>query len=185
MSRQGFAGWDYQDFPSTSLNTIVSSATETSLWNVSLFSYIPSFDLRAGKAYMVCFGGIISAAVSPTVTIVPRYGIAATSNANLTLGTSSAVTVATLTAAPFYGQFVFGVRSLGVATSTSVLVGTGMIDFPGNAIATNGSTIIFGGSTLTTADFATNQGIGIGWIWSVATTSNTVTCQWAFLRSLN
>jgi hypothetical protein len=71
MSRQSFVGADVSDFPPSSHTAVANTVTRTNLWVPGIWTPIPAMDARAGKAYQLRCGGIISATASPTIIFNP------------------------------------------------------------------------------------------------------------------
>ena len=182
--RQGFNSMDCNDFPPTSFNAVSASATETNLWTPAIWSSIPANDMRAGKVYKVCFGGIFSSTSSPgTITFTARAGQSSTPGSNVSLGASNATAPpASLTNAPFYGEFTLGIRSLGLAASGAIGVGAGFVHVQG-AAATTAVDYLMGGTVPTSIDNTAASGLIVSLTISVS--SQSYQCQWVVLRSLN
>jgi hypothetical protein len=184
MPRQGFTAMDANDFPPTSFTAVTASATESNLWTPNIWSPIPANDMRAGKVYKVMFGGIFtSTATQGVLTFTARAGQSATPASNVLLGASNATAPpASLTAAPFMGEFTLGIRSLGLAASGATGVGHGFVHVQGAAAAT-GVDYVMGGTVATTLDNTAATGLIVSITISVA--SQSYTCQWVVMRSLN
>ena len=184
MSRQYFTGQDAWDWVATNSTAIASFATMTQFWTVNAYgTYIPAYDLRAGKGYILNWGGVMSATAGSTIQIAAYFGASTTFSSNLAMGTSGTATLPALSAAPFFGQFMFGCRLASIATASSTIVGNGFMYV--EATITSKTLFSFGGTVVTTADYTTAQGIVIGGVFSAATASNTITTLWAVLRTLN
>ena len=185
MARQGFSSSDVVDFPPASFTAVANTVTETNLWTVGLWSTIPAFDLRAGKMYVVRAGGILSTTVTPTVVWTARYGTSATSTSNISIGASTAVATGSgLVNVPWHAEFVLGCRQVGVAAAGATVTGNGFAVL-GNVAAAAAQVATFGSTIPTTVDQTIQGGICITLTWGTASASNTATCQWANLQSLN
>lgn len=188
-TRQGFAGMDTADVTPGSFPAIATTTTETNITGTvsgqaAAWAGIPARDARAGKAYRISFGGIISNTATPTVIWTPRWGQSDTATSNLSLGASPTITtVASLANHAVYGEFTLGFRSLGVAASSATASGNGFVKW-GNAAA-SASSAVMGSTVVTTADTLSAQGLMISLTWGTNSGSNTFTCQWIVLQSLN
>lgn len=184
MPRQGFEAMDANDFPPASFTAVTASATETNLWTPAIWSPIPANDMRAGKSYIVSFGGVFtSTGTQGVLTFTPRVGQSATPASNVTLGASNATAPpASLTAQAFYGQFEWGVRQVGLAASGGTATGNGFVVVQGAAAAT-GIMYVLGGAVPTTVDNTAASGTIVSLTISVA--SQSYTCQWVKHRSSN
>ncbi|GEM_PF-1781117 len=182
--RQGYDSMDVNDCPPASFTAVTASATETNLWTPAIWTPIPANDMRAGKLYKVCFGGIFtSTATQGVLTWTPRFGQSSTPASNITLGASNATApAASLTGSAWYGEFTLGIRSLGVAASGATGTGNGFVIVQGAAAAT-GIMYVMGGTVATTLDNTTAQGLIVSLTISVA--SQSYTCQWVAQRSFN
>lgn len=183
-TRQGFEGMDVNDFPPASFAAIASTVTATQLWTQAIWTPIAANDMRAGKVYVVEFGGIISNTATPTVIFTPCVGTSATLASNISLGASPTVTTVTgLSSSPFYGEFIMGVRALGLAASGATVTGNGYVIL-GNVSAAS-TPIVMGGGILTNVDNTTAQALAVFLTWGTSSPSNTLTCQWALIKSYN
>lgn len=191
-TRQGFMGMDVQDFPPASF-TACTSTTGTLLWGstvtgLTTYSAIPLGDPRAGKAYKVSYGGIFSTSSSaPTAIWTPAHGSSPTlaTGPNVVLGASTGTTmIASLANVPFYGEFTLGFRAIGLAASTSTGTGNGFNAMGGLTTAA-GIVQAMGATVATTLDTTTLCGLGVWLTYGTAQASNTATCQWVAIQSLN
>jgi hypothetical protein len=184
MSRQGFLGMDVNDLPPASFTAVTASATETNLWTPNIWTPIPANDMRAGKIYLLRFGGIFtSTGTQGVLTWTLRCGQSATPASNVSLGASNATAPpASLTNAPFFGEAFMGIRSLGIAASGATAVGHMTVNIQGAAAATSVD-YIAGGSVPTTIDNTAATGLIASLTISVA--SQSYQCQWCAIMSLN
>lgn len=184
MAKQTFASVDVSEIPPASF-TAITTSTKANLWTANLWTPISAFDMRAGKAYVLEFGGIFSTSATPgTVTFDPMFGQNATPASNISLGASRALTpTASLTNAAFSGRFVLGVRSLNIAASLATITGGGQVRLQGAAAAAD-QDLSIGGTVVTTADHTTAQGLVIAVTWGT-TAVNSIACQYCLLSSLN
>lgn len=176
---------DLVDFPPASFAAVGNTVTRTNLWTPNLWTQIPAGDMKAGKMYRVNAGGIIQTTATPTVIFNATFGQSATPASNITFGVSATVTTGTIPASsPWYFDFIFGCRQVGVAASTSTVTGNGVVSIAGSATA-QAQDILVGGTVITTADQTTAQGVVLDITWGTQNASNTITCQWASIRSMN
>jgi hypothetical protein len=183
-SRQGFASMDVNDFPPASFTAVANTTAETNLWTPAIWTPIPANDMRAGKVYKVQYGGIISNTGTPTLIFTPRCGQSATPSSNVSLGVSPTITTTTgLSNHALYGEFILGIRTLGIAAAGATGTGNGFVCF-GNASAP-ASTVAMGAAIPTTLDNTVATGLIVSITWGAASASNTLTCQWATIRSYN
>jgi hypothetical protein len=177
-AKQGFMTTDTADAPPTSMATIANDTVEHALWNPSVWGLIPAFDMRAGKAYKVSFGGVMGCNTGVTAAWRARCG---TNNSQPPTGTDLGVSAANnvgtvLVSQPFYGEFTMVVRQLGMGTGLSqgTVTGNGFATMPVTPSGTVLGCVPFGG-LVAAATFA----------WSSASTTNTLTCQWMLAQSIN
>lgn len=186
MSKQTFAASDVAEFPPASHTAVANTVTRTNLWVPSLWTPIPAFDPKPGKAYILRCGGIISTTGTPTIVFNPTFGQSSTPGSNVALGTSTTLTLANnLTAQSWYAEFVFGFRQLGIAASGATATGNGSITLPGGNSTAAGVLLNIGGTVVTNADHTTAQGLTLDVTWGAASASNTITAQWTNIQSLN
>ena len=184
MSKQTFAAADVAEFPPASHTAVANTTTRTNLWVPSLWTPIPAFDPKPGKAYLLRCGGIISTTGTPTIVFNPTFGQSSTPGSNLALGATTTWTLGTLSSAPWWAEFVLGFRTLGIAASGATATGNGVVVI-GGAAAAVGQAVPMGGTVVTTADHTTAQGLSLDVTWGTASASNTITAQWTLLQSLN
>ena len=182
--RQTFVGSDIADFPPASHTAVANTVTRTNLWVPALWTPIAALDPRPGKAYLLRAGGVISTTGTPTLIVNPTFGQSSTPGSNVALGATTTFTLGTLTGAPWYAEFVLGFRQLGIAASGCTCTGNGLF-VVGGAAGAVGQSVPMGGTVVTTADHTTAQGLVLDVTWGAASASNTITCQWTALQSLN
>jgi hypothetical protein len=186
-TRQGFEGMDAADFPPYGPFTAVTTTPgPTSLWVPGLWTPIAANDARAGKAYLCRFGGIYtSTATQGVLTWGIYWGQNATIGSNTLLGTSgTAAPPASITAGNFYGEFVVGIQSLGLTATSAKAWANGLVVVGGSA-TTNASAVLYtpGSVAQVSVDTTTAQGVSVGLTISVA--SQSYTCEWVTLQSMN
>lgn len=184
MSRQSFAASDITDFSPASHTAVANTTTRTNLWVPALWTPIAALDPKPGKIYRLCAGGIISTTATPTIVFNPTFGQSATPASNIALGATTTWTLGTLSSAPWYAEFILGFRQLGIAASGATCTGNGFV-VVGGASGAVGQSVPMGGTVVTTADHTTAQGMVLDVTWGAASASNTITCQWTALQSLN
>lgn len=184
MSRQSFVAADVAQFPPASHTAVANTTTRTNLWSPALWTSIPALDPAPGKAYLLRAGGVISTTGTPTIVFNPTFGQSGTPASNLALGASTTWTLGTLSAAPWYAEFVFGFRQLGIAASGASGTGNGFVCV-GGASGAVGQSVPMGGTVVSTADHTAAGGLVLDVTWGTASASNTITCQWTLLQSLN
>lgn len=184
MPAQTFTGQVVAGFPPASHTAVASTTARTNLWVPSLWTPIPAFDPVPGKVYILRCGGAISTTGTPTIQFTATYGASATPASNLSLGTTTAIPLGTLTSRVWHAEFVLGFRSIGIAAAGSTAVGTGFVTID-NGAGVVGITNAMGGTVVTTADHTTAQGLVLDVGWSASSASNTITCTWTVLQSLN
>lgn len=179
-----FTSIDGNIVPTVSNTAVTASATETNLWTPSLWSPIPAQDMRAGKVYQLAFGGVFTSTATPGVlTWTPRAGQSATPASNVTLGASNATAPpASLTAQGWVGQFTLVVRSVDAAYTAVNATGNGFVIVQGAAAAT-ATMYQMGGTVATTINNSVASGLIVSLTISVA--SQSYTCQWVALQTLN
>lgn len=184
MSRTYFTAPDVGDFPPSNQTAVSASATETNLWLVSRWTPISALDMKAGKWYIVEFGGkFTSTGTQGLLTWTLRVGSSATPASNISLGASNVTAPpASLTNAPFMGRAIVGCRSLGIATGADTVAGTLWVTVQGAAAATTVN-YIAGGTVPTNIDSTVAQGIAVSLTISVA--SQSYQCDWVTIRSAN
>jgi hypothetical protein len=185
MPNQSFAANVVNDIPPASHAAVASTTAETNLWNPALWAYIPAFDPKPGKAYILRCGGIVSTTGTPTLQFTPRLGTSATPASNLTLGASTAVTLGSgISNRTWFAEFVLGFRQVGIAAAGATCTGSGFVVLD-NGAGVAGLSIGMGSAVPTTADHTIAQGLVLSATWSASSASNTITCQWTNLQSLN
>lgn len=184
MSRQLFTAADGAQFPPASHTAVANTVTRTNLWVPSLWTFIPAFDPVPNKVYQLRCGGIISTTGTPTIVVNPTWGQSATPASNVALGATTTWTLGTLSNAPWYAEFTLGFRQLGIAASGATATGNGFI-VVGGASGAVSQTVSMGSTVPTTLDHTTAQGLVLDVTWGAASASNTITCQWTLLQSLN
>lgn len=185
MSRQNFTASDVAQFPPASHTAVANTVTRTNLWVPSLWTQINAYDPQAGKAYHLRCGGIISTTGTPTIIFNPTFGQSGTPGSNVALGASITLTTGSgLASVPWFAEFILGFRSLGIAAAGSTGTGNGYVTI-GGAAATASQTVAIGGTVPTNLDHTTAQGLCLDVTWGTASPSNTITCQWTLLASLN
>ncbi len=185
MSRQTFAATDIADFPPASHGAVVNTTARTNLWVPALWTPIAALDPKPGKAYLLRAGGSISTTGTPTILFVPTFGQSATPASNVSLGSSGAFTLGSgLSGVPWYAEFLLGFRQIGVAASGASCIGHGTVTVSGGS-GNVSQAVAMGGTSVTTADNTTAQGLTLDVTWGTASASNTITCIWTLLQSLN
>jgi hypothetical protein len=176
-----------------SFAAVANTGTESCLWNNSVttalqipYAQIPAYDMNPGDQYKVSFGGVLSTtATGPTVVWTPRHGANGTAASNVTLGASTAVTLAAnLAAIPFWGEFTLNVRSLALSGNGATATGNGYVMGGAGSLSAantnNGSGFfsVMGGTIATTLDDSATTGLLVDLTWGTANAGNTATCQW-------
>lgn len=185
MASQNFTAAEGPGGPPAANTAVANTVTRTVLWNPALWTSIPAQSMAAGKTYRLSAFGILSTTGSPTLIWQVCLGTSTTPGSNTTFGASTTAAMpTTVTNVPWFLDFIFQVRSLGLAASGATLAGAGSVQVGG---ATGGAStdLVFGGTTLTTADDKTQQGLVADVTWGTASASNTVQCTGTLLRSLN
>lgn len=194
-TRQGFAGMDVYDFPGAAFAALNTSVAELNIVGatqalINQFCAIPAMDARAGKVYKVNFGGLWGNTGTPTIIWTPRWGSSTTPATNITLGASpTATTVTGATALAYYGEFIFGIRTSPPGATLATGIGTGFVIMQIPVTSSQYGQVIPMGNTAATID-ATGQGaagcgLTINATWGTSSVSNTTTCNYYILRSLN
>lgn len=184
MSRQSFAAADLAEFAPASHTAVANTTTRTNLWVPALWTPIAALDPKPGKAYLLRAGGIISTTGTPTIVFNPTFGQSTTPGSNVALGATTTWTLGTLSSAPWYAEFALGFRQLGIAAAGATCTGNGFV-VVGGASGAVGQSVPMGGTVVTTADHTTAQGMVLDVTWGAASASNTITCQWTLIQSLN
>jgi hypothetical protein len=185
MGRQTFTSADVTEIPPGSFAAVNTTVSKTMLWLPALWSAIPAYDMRAGKAYQLNCGGIISCVGTPTIIFDPLFGQNPTVGSNPSLGVSRTLALGSgLTTVPWMASFILGVRSLNVAASLATVTGNGWVKIQGVAAAVD-QVLSIGGGVLTTADHTTAQGLAMAVTWGTSAAGNSIQAQWCLQRSLN
>jgi hypothetical protein len=196
--RQGFGAMDLNDINTADFNARNTFTTEVNLLGGDIngaptqaltnqFCAIPANDARAGKAYMLTFGGIYGTTGTPTIIFTPRWGNNVTIGTNISLGVSSTYTTASGVAAqPFFGQFLFGIKTSPPGATLGTGKGHGFVAL--GITAATGALLTMG-KTLATID-TTGQGtagcgLQMGVTWGTSSASNTITPENWLIQSLN
>jgi hypothetical protein len=194
-ARQGFASMDVNDANTAAFGAVASTAAEANIVGatqglINQFCAIPANDARAGKVYEVRFGGIYSNTGTPTMIWTPRWGNSTTVATNVTLGASPTVTTITgTTNLAVYGEFLCTIRTAPPGATAGTAYGTGLVAMQIPVTSSQNSMDITLGNTSgaidTTGQGTAGCGLTINLTWSASSASNTFTCQWFLLRSLN
>lgn len=185
MPSQTFAGSGAIEAPPASHTAVANTTTRSNLWVPSLWTPINAFDMRAGKVYLLCAGGIVSTTGTPTILFTPTFGQSGTPASNTSLGAGITLTTGSgLSSVPWDLTLRVVVRSLGVAASGTTITGNGHVVIGGPA-ATASQVVAIGGTVVTNADHTTAQGLVLDVTWGTASPSNTITCQWTYLAPQN
>jgi hypothetical protein len=201
MARQGFASMDINDVNTAAFNARNTSASELNIIGVDIngtcpqavinqFMAIPANDARAGKVYEVKAGGIYSNTSTPTILFTPRWGSSPTVATNITLGASGTFTTITATTnLPYFIDFTFAIRTAPPGATLGTGYGTGTVELGIPVTSSQFMTCLYIGGTAATIDTtgqgAAGCGITMNATWGTSSASNTSTCQWFLLRSLN
>jgi hypothetical protein len=183
MSRQYFM--DLLQEPILSdLLTYSTVTTEALLWPVAINTPINANDARPGKVYKVTAGGIITMpAATGSITLTPRFGLAAGSSS---MGASVAqFSSGATTNRPWYMELTVLCRAQAATSGASdTAIAWGCFWTQSLGATTNAPIVIpFGGSSIASVDFGIATGIGVTIIWG--TTAGSITTQGAFIQSLN
>lgn len=173
---------------SSSFTAIASTTTETNVANTTgaaaQFAGIPAQHPEAGSIYKVNFGGVISTTGTPTVIWTPRWGQSDTATSNTTLGASPTITTVTgLSSHIVNGEFMLVFRAIGNGSTAGTAVGTGWVKWGNAAAAATVATM--GGTVATNLSTNSAQGLMISLTWGTSSASNTFTCLYYSLQSLN
>lgn len=179
MSRQYFA--DTLNEPIGVDHATITATTETVLIP-TIFTPIPAFDSRVGKAYELIVGGSVTTGTAGTLTITPRLG---TTISGIVLGVSAAQNyVPSITTAAFLFRYYLGFRQIAGAGANSTAHGYGEWH-SGGAVATASSETAVSCGTVGNAvsvDTTIAQALWIGVTFSVAPS---VIPKFHIWRSLN
>jgi hypothetical protein len=198
MPRQGFLAPDINDINTSDFNARNTFTTEVNLLGgdangapsqglINQFCAISPNDARAGKAYLLKFGGIHSTTGTPTIIFTPRWGSHVTIGTNVILGVSQTLTTGSgVSAQPFYGEFLFGIKTSPPGATAGTGKGHGFVAI---GTATTTAAVVTMGKTLATID-TTGQGtagcgLQMGVTWSASSASNTITPENWIIFSVN
>lgn len=201
MARQGFASLDVNDVNTAAFNARNTSSAELNILGTDINSVcpqavinqycaLPANDARAGKSYEVLFGGLYGNTATPTLIWTPRWGSSTTVATNVTLGASPTVTtISGVTAQPWLGRFLFHVRTAPPGATLGTGKGAGFVAMTIPVTSSQYTQMVVIGGTAATID-TTGQGtagcgITMNATWSASSASNTITCEYYILRSLN
>jgi hypothetical protein len=195
MARQGFASLDTNDVNSADFAAINTSLAELNMLGatqaiINQYCAIPANDARAGKVYQLEMGGKYGNTGTPTMIFTPRWGSSTTPATNVTLGANAAWTSITgTTALPYYIVFTFAIRTAPPGATLGTGKGTGCVSLGIPLTSSQVVADIMIGGTAATID-TTGQGtagcgLTMNLTWSASSASNTSTCEWWVLRSLN
>ncbi len=200
-ARQGFGAMDINDVNTAAFNARNTSAAELNIIGVDVngtcpqavinqYMAIPANDARAGKVYQVEAGGIYSNTGTPTIIWTPRWGSSPTVATNITLGASGTFTTITgTTNLPYYVMFTMAIRTSPPGATLGTGYGTGQVSLGIPVTSSQFMTDLYIGGTAATIDTtgqgAAGCGITMNATWGTSSASNTSTCQWWILRSLN
>jgi len=199
-TRQGLMAADIND-PLMAAGTIVSrnnSVSEINLLGdsangtcpqaiINQFCAISPNDARAGKMYVMKFGGIHSTTGTPTLILTPRWGTSTTVATNVSLGVSQTLTTGSgVSAQPFFGEFVFTIHTNPAGATQATGKGHGFAVF---GTSTTAAAPVTMGKTAATVD-TTGQGTaGCGMTmnvtWGTASASNAITPETFIIFSAN
>lgn len=194
-ARQGFASMDTNDVNTAAFAAINTSAAELNMLGatqaiINQFCAIPPNDARAGKVYQLEMGGVYGNTGTPTMIFTPRWGSSTTPATNISLGANGAWTSITgTTGLPYYIAFTFAIRTSPPGATLGTGYGTGTVSLGIPVTSSQVVADIMIGNTAATID-TTGQGtagcgLTMNLTWSASSASNTSTCQWWLLRSLN
>lgn len=195
MARQGFNSMDTNDANTAAFGAVNTSAAELNMIGatqaiINQYCAIPANDARAGKVYRVELGGVYGNTGTPTMIFTPRWGSSTTPGTNITLGANAAWTSITgTTALPYYICFTLAIRTNPPGATLGTAYGTGMVEL-GIPVTSSQvtATIMIGGTAATidtTGQGTAGCGLTMNLTWSASSASNTSTCNWWVLRSLN
>jgi hypothetical protein len=194
MARQGFSSMDTNDANTASFAAQNTSAAELNMIGntqaiINQYCAIPPNDARAGKGYNLQMGGTYGNTGTPTMIFTPRWGTSTTPATNISLGPSITYTSITgTTGLAYFIDFVFTIRTAPPGATLGTGVGTGTVDLQ-IPTATIGVVALAIGNTIATIDTtgqgAAGCGLTMNLTWSASSASNTSTCLWWILRSLN
>lgn len=179
---------------STELNMLQDASTGASAATaqavINQYQAIPANDAYAGKIYEVKMGGVYGNTSTPTMIFTPRWGSSTTPATNITFGASPTWTSITgTTGLAYYIQFTVVIRTAGPGATIGTAIGTGFAALSIPVTSSQLAAVQTMGATAATID-TTGQGtagcgITINLTWSANSASNTSTCHWHVLSSLN
>lgn len=195
MARQGFNSMDTNDVNTAAFGAINTSAAELNMLGatqaiINQYCAIPANDARSGKVYRIEMGGTYGNTGTPTMVFTPRWGSSTTPGTNISLGPNAAWTSITgTTALPYYICFTVTIRANPPGATAGTAYGTGTAELGIPVTSSQVAATIMLGNTAATIDTtgqgAAGCGVTMNLTWSASSASNTSTCQWWVLRSLN
>ncbi len=194
-ARQGFASMDTNDVNTAAFGAQNTSNSELNMIGatqglINQYCAIPANDARAGKVYRLSMGGTYGNTGTPTMIFTPRWGTSTTPSTNVSLGANSAWTSITGTSGLAYLiDFDFAIRTAppGATQGTGKGFGKVFLGIPTTSSQV-AATILIGGTAATidtTGQGTAGCGLTMNLTWSASSSSNTSTCEFFFLRSLN
>lgn len=194
-ARQGFGSLDLNDVNTAAFAAINTSAAELNMIGatqaiINQYCAIPANDARAGKVYELRMGGVYGNTATPTMIFTPRWGTSTTPATNVSLGANAAWTSITgTTGLPYLIEFVFAIRTSPPGATLGTGYGTGVVHLGIPVTSSQMVANLMIGNTAATIDTsgqgAAGCGLTMNLTWSASSVSNTSTCQWFFIRSLN
>lgn len=194
-TRQGFNALDINDPNTAAFGAINTSLAELNMLGatqaiINQFCAIPANDARAGKMYELKMAGTYGNTGTPTMIFTPRWGTSTTPGTNITLGANGAWTSITgTTGLPYLIEFIFVVRTSPPGATLGTGKGFGKCTLGIPVTSSQVSVDILTGGTAATVDTsgqgAAGCGLTMNLTWSASSASNTSTCEWFFVRSLN
>jgi hypothetical protein len=173
--------------------TAITGTSAALLWPLnaatSPFTNIPALDINdSGKAIRVTAGGVMTtpASAATTMTVNPRYATATGGGVSFGVSRASATAVVSLTNVAWDLHFSAVFRAIGAAASSTTGVGTGQFvcDAIGTSSTNPSGSVQFGGTSATTFDTTTDQGIVMDTILS-GSASWTAATKWVLMEYLN
>lgn len=194
-ARQGFASMDTNDVNTAAFAAINTSTAELNMIGatqaiINQFCSIPPNDPRAGKIYQLEMGGVYGNTGTPTMIFTPRWGCSTTPATNITLGASATWTSITgTTALPYYIVLTVPIRTSppGATLGTTKAFGFVTLGIPVTSSQLMAEMYVGGTAATidTTGQGAAVPGLTMNLTWSASSASNTSTCEFFLLRSLN
>jgi hypothetical protein len=203
-ARQGFQSMDINDGVTAAFSARNTSASELNMLGdtinsacpqaiINQYCAIPANDARAGKVYELKLGGVYGNTGTPTVIFTPRWGSSTTPATNISLGANAAyTTISGTTALPYYIEFMLTIRTAPPGATQGTAYGTGIVTLgipsTGTTPAVTTVSVMIGNTAATidtTGQGAAGCGLTMNLTWSASSASNTSTCQWWLLTSLN